>query len=296
MGKVERLAGHGRVAPGGEYPKGPIGGRCGTARAQLARKALKAWPAGADSTLMRWQSAPPRVGAGAVAILPNSVARGKIHQHGELRTAKSMKRTVAERLTSVAPPTLALYFSRKLAAVILLTILAFVVYVGYMLLALAQSFLVWPLALLILSVVLALSVVAWIPSWRAWNWEGAVLILDHDGVTDHRRANSFVPWKDIGEVFLSRPQGQAMLCLEFNNDETAKQYVGNPFLFSSLVRYLGLWGHWNLGLGLLQCRPIEVLDTALVLRRHSIRARVREANERYAARMAGHQSAENAPP
>lgn len=186
----------------------------------------------------------------------------------------------------VAPPTLEVFYSRGIAVLMILAPLIFGGYALYMLFALAHTFLLWPIALLLGAALIPMLCLPIIAGLRALRWEGPVLILDEDGITDHRKRNAFVPWKDIGEVNMNRPLGEMLLSVEFNDAEIARKYVRNPLLLNSIVRYLWFWGHRNHSITLLKCRPIELIDTARALRQHSIRVRVREANRRRDAQAA----------
>lgn len=186
----------------------------------------------------------------------------------------------------VAPPPLELFYSRGIAISMIAVALILGGYALFMLIAAAHTFLLWPIALLLGVMLIPMLCLPLIAGWRALRWEGPVLILDEDGITDHRKRDNFVPWKDIGEVNMNRPMGEMLLSVEFTDRETARKYVRNPLLLISIVRYLWFWGHRNHSITLLKCRPIELIDTTRALRQHSIRVRVREANRRREAQAA----------
>ena len=134
--------------------------------------------------------------------------------------------------------------------------------------------------------VLAVPVVVLLLWWalsalRAMLNTDPIVVIDADGITDHRQAQAFVPWDDIQRAQLLNTRGGVGIHIHFT-EAVAQSYVGQPFWLLRIFNTLTLSGDRVLNLGTLSYRYREVEQALNRLHReHRVRtARQNAENEK----------------
>lgn len=104
-----------------------------------------------------------------------------------------------------------------------------------------------------------------------------VVTLDALGVTDTRQRVGYVSWDDVQRVRLGMGNRASTLCLELK-PAAASRYTRAPGGWRLLMRYVETLGDWNVNLMPLRCSRTEVLAAAEALRKAAIRRRVEQLN------------------
>jgi hypothetical protein len=115
---------------------------------------------------------------------------------------------------------------------------------------------------------------------HAWTYRGPVVTLDARGVTDPRKKNApFIPWQDIGQISLGTGETARFLCFEFRRPDGRR---ADPPRLGWLGAWYKRWrflSDWNVNLGPLACRKLDVLRRAQRLYQQELRQRVARMNQ-----------------
>jgi hypothetical protein len=171
-----------------------------------------------------------------------------------------------------------LYYSRIRAVIVLLVLFAISGWVGYLTYAaLATGHVVLLMSAGVTLVFAAPLVIGhMIEPIRALRHQHAIVIIDAQGVTDHRKKDAFLAWEDIRRVSLGDLQPtRAYLIFHFRSVNVARQRLTRFARFVSVFRRMLCLGDWHVNLRPLRCKPADVLREAKRLRRLAIRSRSR---------------------
>ncbi len=179
-------------------------------------------------------------------------------------------------------PSIELRYSRPLMAFGLIACLVAAGHIGYGgLIAFALS-----AKLGAFVAVLAVPVVVLLLWWalsalRAMLNTDPIVVIDADGITDHRHTQAFVPWDDIQRAQLRYSRSGVSIHIHFT-EAVAQSYVGQPFWLLRIFNTLTLSGDRVLNLGTLSYRYREVEQALNRLHReHRVRtARQNAENEK----------------
>lgn len=125
-----------------------------------------------------------------------------------------------------------------------------------------------------------------------WRHSGPVLVLDADGVTDVRKANSFIPWTDIRSIRLGVGATAGFLGFVFRRPDRAREDPPRLGVLGTFLRRSAFLGDWNVSLRLLACRRQDLLQAARRLHQQGLR---RWSVEPDATRAAGNDRAGSRP-
>lgn len=117
------------------------------------------------------------------------------------------------------------------------------------------------------------------PLLHAWTHKGSVVTLDARGVTDRRKKKTpFIPWQDIGQISLGAGETARFLCFEFRRPDSARADPPRLGWLGSWYRRWRFMSDWNVNLGPLACRKLDVLRRAQRLHQQELRQRVAVMN------------------
>jgi hypothetical protein len=117
------------------------------------------------------------------------------------------------------------------------------------------------------------------PLLHAWTHKGPVVTLDARGVTDVRKKKApFIPWQDIGQVSLGAGNTASYLCFEFRRRDSQRADA-RGVLSGWFFRRANFLSDWNVNLGPLACRKLDVLRRAQRLHQQELRQRVVQMNQ-----------------
>jgi hypothetical protein len=117
------------------------------------------------------------------------------------------------------------------------------------------------------------------PLWHAWTYKGPVVTLDALGVIDRRkRKTPFIPWQDIGQISLGTGETARYLCVEFRRPDRSRDDPPRAGWLGAWYRRWRFLSDWNVNLGPLACRRLDVLRHAQRLHQQELRQRVVEKN------------------
>lgn len=118
------------------------------------------------------------------------------------------------------------------------------------------------------------------PLWHAWTHKGPVLTLDARGVTDRRKRKApFIPWADIGQMWLGSGSTASYLCFEFRRPDRDRADPPPGWLAGGLLKRVRFLSDWNVDLRPLACRKADVLRRADRLHKQELRQRVVRMNQ-----------------
>lgn len=118
------------------------------------------------------------------------------------------------------------------------------------------------------------------PLWHAWTHKGPVVTLDARGVTDRRKKKApFIPWPDIGQVSLGAGNTARFLCFEFRRADRERADPPPGWLAGGVLKRVRFLSDWNVDLGPLACRKLDVLRRAQRLHQQELRQRVVRMNQ-----------------
>lgn len=177
------------------------------------------------------------------------------------------------------PEPLHLYYSRPLAFLAVIFLLAIALWFAYIFAAgLFSPNMVLTMAggagLLFIGPVLAYHAVE---PLRACTRRDPVVTLDAEGITDRRQKASFLGWDDVGQIWLGyQSQTRSHLIFEYRTAAVAKsrgQGHGKAFFRRALML-----GDWNVNLRLLACKPADVLRAAKRFQQAAVRREIVKKN------------------
>jgi len=118
------------------------------------------------------------------------------------------------------------------------------------------------------------------PLLHAWTHKAPVVTLDARGVTDLRKKNaSFIPWQDVGQISLGAGETARFLCFEFRRPDRERADPPPGWLAGGLLKRVRFLSDWNVNLGPLACRKLDVLRRAQRLHQQELRQRVVRMNQ-----------------
>jgi hypothetical protein len=109
-------------------------------------------------------------------------------------------------------------------------------------------------------------------SVMALRWEGPVVVLDSDGITDYRQGDDPVPWTDVIRAELGANEALTFLTLRFRTAALAKRYMGTKNFYWSWLNDWFMAGRWRTCLTPLAFRRREILERANAFIAHSRRS------------------------
>lgn len=117
------------------------------------------------------------------------------------------------------------------------------------------------------------------PLLHAWTHKGSVVTLDARGVTDRRKKKTpFIPWQDIGQISLGAGETARFLCFEFRRPDRERADPPPGWLAGGVLKRVRFLSDWNVNLGPLACRKLDVLRRAQRLHQQELRQRVVRMN------------------
>lgn len=112
-----------------------------------------------------------------------------------------------------------------------------------------------------------------------WKHRGPVVTFDADGVTDVRKAQSFLPWDDVGQVELGAGNRASFLCFEFRRPDRRREDPPRLGPLGIVLKRAMTLSDWNISLRMLACSKREALAAARRFHQLSVRRQVVERNK-----------------
>lgn len=188
-----------------------------------------------------------------------------------------MKKRSINKATGITVKPLVLYHAKPYVMFWLLLNVAVSFYVFFTAYLVGVALITVPLALLLMLPIAPFFFGAFIGQVRALLWDGPALIIDDNGITDHREHSKFVAWDDIEKIYLSRRRLRLVLCIDFRDAAKIREHLPRPRLLVQLHNKANFEGDWNLPLGPLRCKSKEVLHVAREYHRRSKREQFQKA-------------------